>query len=73
MQAQILNLLKHLHDEFHLKYLFITHNLSVVRYLCKRTAVVYLGKIVEKGDTIKTFESPKHPYTAALLFLGSCA
>lgn len=67
VQAQILNLLKSLQKEFSLTYLFITHNLSVIRYMCHRTAVMYLGRIVEVADTQRIYDSPKHPYTHALL------
>ena len=67
VQAQILNLLKSLQKEFHLTYLFISHNLSVVRYMCQSTAVMYLGRVVESAETAKLFEDPKHPYTSALL------
>jgi peptide/nickel transport system ATP-binding protein len=67
IQAQILNLLRDLQDELGLSYLFITHDLSVVRYLSHEVAVMYLGKIVEQGPTSRIFESPAHPYTQALL------
>ena len=67
VQAQILNLLKELQDEFNLTYLFITHNLSVVEYLADEVAVMYLGRIVEQGTTEEIFDNPKHPYTRALL------
>jgi peptide/nickel transport system ATP-binding protein len=67
IQAQILNLLRELQDDLGLSYLFITHDLSVVRYLANEVAVMYLGKIVEQGPTEKIFESPAHPYTQALL------
>jgi oligopeptide transport system ATP-binding protein len=67
VQAQILNLLKSLQKEFKLTYLFISHNLSVVRYMCHWTAVMYLGRVVEFAETSRLFEAPKHPYTAALL------
>ena len=67
VQAQILNLLKSLQTDFHLTYLFITHNLSVVEYFADEVAVMYLGKIVERGTTAEIFDSPKHPYTRALL------
>ena len=67
VQAQILNLLKSLQVDFHLTYLFITHNLSVVEYFADEVAVMYLGRIVERGTTEEIFDSPKHPYTRALL------
>ena len=67
VQAQILNLLKSLQREFRLTYLFISHNLSVVRYMCRSTAVMYLGRVVEFAETARLFEAPKHPYTSALL------
>ena len=66
-QAQILNLLKSLQVDFNLTYLFITHNLSVVEYFADEVAVMYLGRIVERGTTEEIFDSPKHPYTRALL------
>ena len=67
IQAQILNLLQDLQDELGLAYLFITHDLSVVRYLADRVSVMYLGQIVEEGETRDVFERPQHPYTEALL------
>ena len=67
VQAQILNLLKSLQVDFNLTYLFITHNLSVVEYFADEVAVMYLGRIVERGTTEEIFDSPKHPYTRALL------
>ena len=67
VQAQILNLLKELQDDLNLTYLFITHNLSVVEYLADEVAVMYLGRIVERGTTEEIFDQPKHPYTRALL------
>jgi len=67
IQAQILNLLKDLQEEFHLTYLFISHDLGVVEHICDRVAVMYVGKIVEVAKTEELFENPKHPYTEALL------
>ena len=67
VQAQILNLLRDIQHEFGLSYLFITHNISVVNYLAHRVAVMYLGRIVEQGDRDEVLNSPKHPYTQALL------
>lgn len=67
IQAQILNLLQDLQDELGLAYLFISHDLSVMRYLCDRIAVMYLGRIVETGERESVFRHPSHPYTQALL------
>ncbi|MDA4130459.1 MAG: ABC transporter ATP-binding protein [Thaumarchaeota archaeon] len=67
VQAQILNLLKKLQHDFNLTYLFISHNLSVIRHMCDRVAVMYLGRIVEIGNMQTIYENPKHPYTYALL------
>ena len=67
IQAQILNLLTDLQSELGLSYLFITHDLSVVRYLAHEVAVMYLGRIVEQGPTERIFARPAHPYTQALL------
>jgi oligopeptide transport system ATP-binding protein len=67
IQAQVVNLLEELQDEFHLTYLFIAHDLSMVRHICDRVAVMYLGIIVELGERNELYENPLHPYTQALL------
>jgi peptide/nickel transport system ATP-binding protein len=67
VQAQILNLLKDLQHDLDLSYLFITHDISVVAYLAHEVAVMYLGRIVERGTVQEVLESPQHPYTKALL------
>ncbi len=67
IQAQVINLLEDLRDEFGLTYLFISHDLSVVRHLCHRVAVMYLGHIVELAETDELFDNPLHPYTQGLL------
>src|SRR5699024_2348079 len=67
IQSQILNILVELQKEFQLTYLFISHDLSVVRHIADRIAVMYLGKIVEMGPTDELFKNPKHPYTQLLL------
>ncbi len=67
IQSQVLNLLKDLQQEFGLTYLFIAHNLSVVEYISDRVGVMYLGKMVELGQSNEMYTNPKHPYTASLL------
>ena len=67
VQAQILNLLEDMQEKLNLTYLFITHDLSVVRYLCNRVAVMYAGKLAEVARTEELFTKPLHPYTSALL------
>src|ERR1700759_4451785 len=67
IQAQVVNLLEDLRERFKLPYLFIAHDLSVVRHLCQRVAVMYLGRIVEMADSDALFDAPLHPYTRALL------
>jgi oligopeptide/dipeptide ABC transporter ATP-binding protein len=67
VQAQILNLLQDLQDRFHLSYLFISHDLSVIQHISNRLGVMYAGKIVEMGDLSEIWENPLHPYTSALL------
>jgi oligopeptide/dipeptide ABC transporter ATP-binding protein len=67
VQAQTLNLLKNLQDDLGLTYLFISHNLSVVRYISNRVSVMYLGNIIEQSETAEIFSSPLHPYTKMLL------
>lgn len=67
IQAQILNLLMKLQEDMKLTYLFISHDLNVVRHISNRTAIMYLGHILETGDTDKVYHKPLHPYTQALL------
>ena len=67
VQAAVINLLEDLQEQMGLTYLFVAHDLSVVRHIADRTAVMYVGKIVELADTEEFFENPRHPYTAALL------
>ncbi|MDF1800345.1 MAG: ATP-binding cassette domain-containing protein [Planctomycetota bacterium] len=67
IQAQVINILKDLQEEFDLSYIFIAHDLSVVKYLSDRVAVMYLGRIVEIGSRDEIFSNPAHPYTKALL------
>jgi oligopeptide/dipeptide ABC transporter ATP-binding protein len=67
VQAQILNLLSKLQEDLGMAYLFITHDLAVVKHMAQRIAVMYLGRIVEHTDRSRIFESPLHPYTQALI------
>jgi oligopeptide/dipeptide ABC transporter ATP-binding protein len=67
VQASVLKLFRSLQDTFALTYVFISHDLAVVRAMCARIAVMYLGKLVEVGDTAAVFEQPRHPYTRSLL------
>ncbi len=67
VQAQVLNLLMELQAEYNLSYLFISHNLGVIKHLCDRVAVMYLGEIVEHAPTAELFDRPYHPYTVGLL------
>ncbi|HWL99978.1 MAG TPA: oligopeptide/dipeptide ABC transporter ATP-binding protein [Nocardioidaceae bacterium] len=67
VQAQILNLLKHLQRQLGLSYLFIAHDLNVVRYMADELCVMYMGEIVERGDSDAVFAAPRHPYTQTLL------
>ena len=67
IQAQVVNLMEELQQEMGLTYLFIAHDLSMVRHICDRVAVMYLGKIVELGPVDEVYDNPQHPYTQALL------
>lgn len=67
VQAQVINLLEDLQEEFNLTYIFVAHDLSVVRHICDEVAVMYQGKIVERGEAAALFSDPQHPYTKGLL------
>ena len=67
VQAQVLNLMKDLQKEFNLTYLFVAHDLSVVEHICDKVAVMYMGNLIEQSETSNIFETPKHPYSAALM------
>jgi oligopeptide transport system ATP-binding protein len=67
IQAQIVNLLKRLQEELGLTYLFIAHDLAMVKYISNSVAVMYLGKIVEMAESTQLYSKPQHPYTQALL------
>jgi peptide/nickel transport system ATP-binding protein len=67
VQAQVLNLLLELQSRLHLTFLFVAHDLSVVRHICDRVAVMYVGQLVELAPTVELFARPRHPYTAALM------
>lgn len=67
IQAQVLNLMKDIQKEFQLTYIFIAHDLGVVRHISDRVGVMYLGRLIELADSEELYENPKHPYTKALL------
>jgi peptide/nickel transport system ATP-binding protein len=66
IRAGVLNLMKRLQDEYGLTYVFVSHDLSLIRYMCDRTAIMYLGEVIEQGPTETVVHDPKHPYTKAL-------
>jgi oligopeptide/dipeptide ABC transporter ATP-binding protein len=67
VQAQVLNLMLDLQEKLKLTYLFVAHDLSVVKHICDRVCVMYVGKLVEMASTKELFQTPRHPYTAALM------
>ena len=67
VQAQVLNLLQDLQDEYKLSYIFISHDLSVVRYIADRVMVMHHGSVVEMADSDELYRNPQHPYTQSLL------
>jgi len=67
VRADILNLMRNLQKDYYLSYLYISHDLSVIRYFCDRLAVMYIGKIVEYAPKRELFNNPMHPYTEALI------
>lgn len=67
LRAGILNLMMDLRDKFNLSYLYITHDLAVTKYICDRLAIMYLGKVIEKGPAVKLIDEPLHPYARALM------
>lgn len=67
IRTEVLKLIRSLTERFHVSYLYITHDIALARYMCDRIAIMYLGKIVEKGETEEVIKNPLHPYTEALL------
>lgn len=67
IRMQVIDLLQNLQERHHLSYLFISHDLSVIRHVCDRVAIMYLGRLVEVASTLDLFRDPKHPYTQALI------
>lgn len=67
VQAQVLNLLRDIQDQFNMTFLFISHNLAVVAYICQEAAVIYQGHVLEQGPTLALFSKPLHPYTQSLV------